>query len=99
MERVIHTSLFYLETFCFILRSSMHQKLKITQVVLVILLVSMIIFYYFWQSSKSPVVLTEEQKMQAIIELTTAPPNAPRPSAQVIKKIVDETSAPAPKAS
>jgi len=72
----------------------MNQNKKILSLILVALVALTfvaLIFYYFLRS-ESLLPLTEEQKMQALIDSTTAPANSTPLSEEELKKLIDSTT-------
>ena len=78
----------------------MTKSLKVTSGVLILIILlfgAYIIFYVFKAQPSSD--NSDEQKIQALIDSTTAPATAPSPSEKELKKLIDSTTAPGPKAS
>lgn len=71
----------------------MNKNLQIILLISIVLAFGALIFYYSLRS-KSPPPLTEEQKMQALIDSTTAPANSTLLSEKELKKLIDSTTAP-----
>lgn len=69
----------------------MNKNLQVALFVLIVLVGAIALYYSFW--SKPP-TLTEEEKMQALIDSTTAPANSTPPSDEELKKLIDSTTAP-----
>ncbi|OGI60751.1 hypothetical protein A2641_00400 [Candidatus Nomurabacteria bacterium RIFCSPHIGHO2_01_FULL_37_25] len=71
----------------------MNKNLQVILSILVAIALGVVIFYSFL-GFKSSSTLTEEERIQALIDSTTAPSNSNPYSEEEMKKIIDSTTAP-----
>lgn len=73
----------------------MTKNLKIKLLVFMALLVSIYIVYSLLKP-KSPSPLTEQEKIQELVNLTTAPPTSTPMKEEELKNLINLTTAPSP---